>query len=249
MADSTGSRPPIRCVVFDLFHTLVDPDAHRPEGFVRSHKIAEVLGIAEADEFSRWWRRMEAQRHVDGSKRVVQYADEYLLEHTGRRCTPEQTARISDIWGQMHDRALLKPRDDVLSALRGLRERGVKLGLLSNIDEREAVNWASSPLSPLFDATCMSFQIGHSKPSREAYSCVLSRLGAEAPSSAYVGDGNHDELRGARDAGFGLVVFMKGFVSREGERRPEEMRRRESVADATIMSLGELLQLLDRPRP
>jgi putative hydrolase of the HAD superfamily len=148
----------------------------------------------------------------------------------------------------MHDQALLKPQDDVLSALRRLRERGVKLGLLSNIDEREAVNWASSPLSPLFDATCMSFQIGHSKPSREAYSYVLSKLGADAPSSAYVGDGNHDELRGAREAGFGLVVFMKGFVSREGERSPEAMRSRESVADATIMSLDELLGLLDRPR-
>ena len=157
---------------------------------------------------------------MDGSKKVTEYADDYLLEHTGRRCTPQQLAEVNRIWGRMHDWALLEPGVDVVSALRStFTPERLKLGLLSNIDEREAACWTNSPLSPLFDVVCLSFEIGYSKPSKEAYATVLSRLGADASSSIYVGDGSHDELAGAKEAGFGLVVFMKGFISRSPIRR------------------------------
>jgi HAD superfamily hydrolase (TIGR01509 family) len=145
----------------------------------------------------------------------------------------------------MYDQTLLQPQDRIMSALRQLREMDVKLGLLSNIDEREAVCWSTSPLSSLFDVVCMSFDIGYSKPSREAYSVVLSKLGTDASSSIYVGDGSHDELRGAREAGFGLVVFMKGFISRNDTRSAEIVKIRERQADVTISDLNEVVALLD----
>jgi putative hydrolase of the HAD superfamily len=249
MASSLSKRFQIQSVVFDLFHTLVDPEVYRPEGFIRARKIAEVLRLADADRFAQWWSEMEVERHVNGSKKIGQYADEYLLRHAGRRCAQEELAQITHIWGQMQDLALLNPRDEVLSALRQVRDRGVKIGLLSNIDEREAVNWTQSPLAPLFDVACMSFEIGHSKPSKEAYSLVLSRLGADASSSIYVGDGGHDELMGARRAGFGLVVFMKGFISRNRIRDKDAMDRLQDEADATIMDLSDLPKLVDRLRP
>jgi len=245
MIGSLPQRFRVKSVVSDLFHTLVDPDAHRPQGFVRAHEIASVLGINVADEFADWWGKMEVQRHLSRSKTVAQYADEYLLEHTGHPCTKEQLEDVNRIWGHMHDEALLKPDSEVLSALMQLRQKGLKLGLLSNIDEREAVSWTMSPLSSMFDVVCMSCDIGYSKPSKEAYSVVLSRLGEDAATSLYVGDGSHDELRGARDAGFGLVVFMKGFISRGGTRSIETMKRREVEADATIMNLNELVSMVD----
>ena len=248
MSDSSG-RFQARGVVFDLFHTLVNPDAHRPDGFIRAFKMAEVLGLSDVDGFSEWWTKMEAQRHVSRSKKVVEYVDEYLLEHTGRRCTAEQLAEVSLIWGQMHDRALLEPEEEVVYALRGLRARGLKLGLLSNIDEREALGWPRSPLSSLFDAVCLSCDIGYSKPSKQAYSSVLTGLGIDASSSVYVGDGSHDELAGAKESGFGLVIFMKGYISRSGIRSVQVMNKRERVADATIMSLSEIANMLTVPLP
>ena len=248
MPGSQDRRFAVQSVVTDLFHTLVDPDLHRPAGFVRAYKIAEVLGLSDADEFARWWGEMEAERHVNGAKKVTQYASDYVFERTGRECTSEQLAEVSRIWGHMHDRALLETEDEVVTALTRLRQRGVKLGLLSNIDEREALNWKRSPLSSLFDVACLSCQIGYSKPSREAYSTVLSKLGVDARESIYVGDGSHHELRGAKEAGFGLVLFMKGFISRGDSHSPERMRRRAEEADGTIMSLDELVSLVDRMR-
>jgi FMN phosphatase YigB (HAD superfamily) len=249
MARPVTKRFKVQAVVSDLFYTLVDPDVHRPEGFTRARKIAEVLGLSDGDRFVGWWRQMEALRHVDGTKKVVEYAREYALEQEGLTCTAQQLEEVSQIWGRMHDRALLEPEAGVLSALRNLRERGVKLGLLSNIDEREAVCWPRSPLSPLFDTACLSCVIGQSKPSKEAYSTVLSMLGESASSSIYVGDGSHDELRGARDAGFGLVVFMKGFIARSQNRDERAIASREETADAVIMDLNELGTIVDHLRP
>jgi len=235
----------VQSIVFDLFNTLVDPDVFRPDGFTRAHRIGELLELEDIDDFVRWWRQMESQRHVNGSKKVVEYANDYLWEHAGRRCTQEELTKVSEIWGLMHDQALLNPRSDVLSALRSLRERNVKLGLLSNIDEREALNWPKSPLFPLFDAACLSCETGYSKPSKEAYLLVLSKLGSIPGASIYVGDGSHDELGGARRAGFGLVVFMKGFLARTKVREPEILEQREAFADATITTLEQLVTLVD----
>lgn len=45
------------------------------------------------------------------------------------------------------------------------------------------------------------------------------RLGGVAAGRAvFVGDGGSNELTGAKAAGFGLVVFMRGFVVRNGLR-------------------------------
>jgi HAD superfamily hydrolase (TIGR01509 family) len=245
MQGTSAGRFKVQSIVFDLFHTLVDPDVYRPDGFTRAHKIAELLQLEEVDDFVRWWREMEAQRHVNGSKKVVEYADDYLVKHVGRKCTPAELEQVSEIWGLMHDQALLRPRDDVISALGALRSRGVKLGLLSNIDEREAVNWRRSPLSSYFDVACLSCDTGYSKPSIEAYSLVLSKLRSAAEDAVYVGDGSHDELGGAKRAGFGRVVFMKGFLTRSKIREPEVIARRETLADATITNLNQLVALVD----
>ena len=42
------------------------------------------------------------------------------------------------------------------------------------------------------------------------------------------------------------MVFMKGFISGEGKRSDEVLKKRQDVADATIMRIGELGALIDR---
>jgi putative hydrolase of the HAD superfamily len=230
---------PIRAVVFDLIHTLVDPEVFRPKGYERPQKIAELLGIADVKGFSSWWWETEPARHISKT-RVAQFADDYLWNTAGRHCTEAEVAEIDRIAGQYQDLAILNPSPAVLTTLKALRDSGLKLGLLSNIDEREARTWDGSPLAPLFDVVCLSYVIGHSKPSMESYSSVLKGLGVAANESAYVGDGGNDELLGARRAGFGVIVFMKGIVARSGIRSPDVIKERENIADATIMELAQL---------
>jgi FMN phosphatase YigB (HAD superfamily) len=235
----------VQSVVFDLFHTLVDFEPFRPEGFNRAYNIAELLRLEDKGKFAEWWWGTEPERHVSKSKKAAQFADDYLWENAGRHCSEEELARINLICGQLQDMAILNPLPEVVASLGNLRDNGVKLGLLSNADESEVGNWSKSPIAPFFQTACFSFEIGYSKPSPKAYSIVLDRLRAEAPSSVYVGDGGHGELGGARQAGFGLVVFMKGFVSRNGIRTPGELKESEDLADVAITDLSEIQGLLD----
>jgi putative hydrolase of the HAD superfamily len=121
----------------------------------------------------------------------------------------------------------------------------MKLGLLSNCDEREFREWPHSLLAPLFDAVCASYRIGHAKPSLRAYEIVLSMLETKASRGIFVGDGGSGELEGAKESGFGQVVFMKGFVSKNGLRTPSELASLQQIADKSIDSLKELVLLLE----
>jgi HAD superfamily hydrolase (TIGR01509 family) len=204
------------------------------------------LGLEDKDRFAIWWRGTESERHVNKTKKVVEFADDYLWSNTGRHCSKEELVKVNLICGQLQDLAILNPRHEVVASLRGLRDMNIRLGLLSNADESEVGNWGRSPISSFFQTACFSFEIGYSKPAKQAYTFALERLGAEPSATMFVGDGGHDELRGARNAGFGLVVFMKGLVSKNGIRKPEEIAVSESIADATIMGLDELPALAER---
>jgi len=61
----------------------------------------------------------------------------------------------------------------------------------------------------------------------------------------FVGDGGDQELEGAKAASFGRVVFMRGFVSRNGLRTPSELASTQTHADTTVDALEELVSLFD----
>lgn len=86
----------------------------------------------------------------------------------------------------------------------------------------------------------MSHQAGVIKPNRAAYDRVLVELKVSADRAAYVGDGGSNQLAGARDAGFSVVVLAE-----EASRRwaPTDLPRLRAQADASVSSLRDLLPL------
>jgi FMN phosphatase YigB (HAD superfamily) len=105
--------------------------------------------------------------------------------------------------------------------------------------------WSTSPLARYFAATCFSCDIGCEKPELAAYATAVDRLGGiPAASVIYVGDGGSNELEGARAVGFGRVIFMRGFVSRNGLRTVEEVEALMSTADRSIQSIRDLPELI-----
>lgn len=75
------------------------------------------------------------------------------------------------------------------------------------------------------DAVAFSHVIRQIKPEPAAYDAILRQLGAASDRAVFVGDGGSDELSGARDFGFALVVLA------------EESRR--TLAQQTLPRLGE----------
>jgi putative hydrolase of the HAD superfamily len=240
---STNNHFKIQAIVFDLFHTLVDPEDYRPKEFQRTQKIAELFHL-DPGEFAKYWADTLPERCTKPRK-AVEYVADYVTKIAGKPASRPELAVAELTLGRYQDLAIKNPDTTIRQTLARLKYDFIELGLLSNVDEREVSAWDLSPLASEIDAVCFSFDIGYMKPAKEAYSIVLNKLGVPAESAAYVG-GGPEELQGAKDAGLGMVVFTREHVGRNGIRTPEEIKRASEIANVTINKLSELPLLIEK---
>jgi len=229
-------------IVFDLFHTLVDPQEHASAGLRRLDAVAQILALPVAD-IELWWQ----QRVDEFVSEPISPVDALVELARSRRIvlSPGAVAEIDRAMGSAQDGALAEPVAGVLETLRLLGSAEVKRAVLSNAHVRDVRTFADSPLADVVDDVCVSCFTGLVKPDRAAYLQALERIGSEAHRSVYMGDGGGGELKGARDAGFGLVVAVTGPVQRGGWRSSAEQQRIEIDADLVIGDISELGALLE----
>ncbi|NQV06643.1 HAD family hydrolase [bacterium] len=244
--DPLSGRPAliVEAVVFDLFHTLVDPEQFRPRSFSRIGTAGECFGV-DPTEMERVWAEEVADLVLRSSVRTVDMLAEAAVR-MGGSVTDSAVTEADEALGRYQDMALMRPLPGVVEILRQVRSTGIKVGLLSNAHERDIRVWDASPLAECFDAVVMSCDAGVAKPEPGSYAAIIDRLGVIAESAIYCGDGNGGELSGARDFGFGLVVAITGPALESGFRTPEEIGSISSdahVATGTIRSLPGLLGL------
>jgi putative hydrolase of the HAD superfamily len=237
------NRP--EAIVFDLWYTLVCPEHHRPQG-VRSSTAIPALLQLDPSRFASFWEAQLPTMYSD-PRPLREYIAEYLFT-LGRKLNEAETGAFEGIWAA-HDTALSLPRPQVLDALSRLVDADIRLALLSNAHEREIRHWSESPLSSYFDAVSFSCHIGCAKPQPSAYVHILEALRVKPEKAIYVGDGASNELQGARDAGFGAVVFMRGLLAEVGIRESEylELAGQANVAVDSIAELANLLTEKDGP--
>lgn len=229
-------------VVFDLFHTLVDPEDHRPDGYVRSAAVAELLGVP-VEPFVAWWDELEEERTRGRTPPNTELFARAAAE-VGVEVDAGTLSEADRVYGHHQDRAIRAPRPEILDAVAALHGRGYRLAVLSNAERRDTRAWLDPPLARWFDVTVFSCDLGAVKPELPAYEAVLDALRLPASELTYVGDGGGDELTGARCAGFGRVVAARWFVPANGLRTEDEQRRAERDADAVVADVGDLLDLL-----
>jgi putative hydrolase of the HAD superfamily len=235
--------PRLEAVVFDLFHTLVDPEDFRPGEFDRAGEVARALGVEPGPFRGVWEGQLAdlvccADRPAD---RAVAYA-----RAQGREVLPAVWAEVDDILGRYQDLALEHPRSEVVGALGELRRLGFRLGLLSNAHERDVRSWERSPLRRLIDGAVFSCNLGTAKPAAGAYRAALEAVGTAAGRAAFVADGGSGELAGARRHGFGLVVLVSGPALRSGLRDAGQVALLAGEADLHLTGVEHLPALLER---
>ncbi len=135
---------PIRAVVFDLFHTLVDPEDFRPKDFRRHDALADLIGV-DRTKFSAYWE-MTWKSRMSSPKSEVEYLREFVSQ-SGRTLPKSTMDEAESILERYQLLAILNPRDDVVPSLKQLKARGYKLGLLSNTFESDVRGWSPSPSS------------------------------------------------------------------------------------------------------
>jgi len=193
----------VRAVVFDLWDTIVDfvPD----EGDALHRRIAHRLGVSY-ERFQEVWYAEDAmhRRNVGPIAPCFSAACETL----GAEADVEELVD----WRRDLTRKALVPRRGLLETLAELRERRLRLGLVSNCTEEVVQVWPDTSFAGFFDSAVFSATAGCAKPQPEIYRLACMQLGVEPAECLFVGDGANDELRGAQSVGMTPVL-----IHREGK--------------------------------
>lgn len=132
---------------------------------------------------------------------------------------------------------------DVRPLFTALRERGIRVGVLSNTlwprAEHERVFRRDGVLD-LIDAAVYTSEIEWMKPHPEAFRAALAAVGGVAPPDAvFVGDRPWDDVSGAQEVGMRAVLVPHSEIPAV-QRRPVT-----GGPDAVIARLADLLPLID----
>jgi putative hydrolase of the HAD superfamily len=126
---------------------------------------------------------------------------------------------------------------DTRDTLATLRERGYRLGLLSNTWWAAAwhnADLAAHGLAGMLDELVYTSDLPHSKPHASVFREVASRLGVVPEACVMIGDRQIDDVAGAR------AVGMRAIWRRNGSGFPVS----DVAPDATVDALAELPGLL-----
>jgi putative hydrolase of the HAD superfamily len=96
---------------------------------------------------------------------------------------------------------------DAESALRGLRERGIRLLAVSNWDCSLSAVLERCGLGELLDGVVTSAEVGASKPDPAIFRAALERAGSKPDQALHVGDTPEEDLAGARAAGIRALLI------------------------------------------
>jgi putative hydrolase of the HAD superfamily len=220
----------VRAVIFDWggtltpWHTVELADAWRACGLDEDSAARLV-----AAEDTLWARARETQR--SGT------IDE-VFAAAGVTAGPAELAAYYAWWEQ---HTLTDP--DVRPLFVALRERGIRIGVLSNTlwprTEHDRV-FRRDGVADLIDAAVYTSEIEWTKPHPEAFRTALEAVGGVAPEDAvFVGDRPWDDIAGAKGAGMRAVLLPHSTIPAY-QQGPVQ-----GVPDAVITRLAELLPLVD----
>ncbi|MBE2317049.1 HAD-IA family hydrolase [Solirubrobacter sp. CPCC 204708] len=108
---------------------------------------------------------------------------------------------------------------DSAPALIALRERGIKLVVVSNWDWSLHERLSETGLTPLLDGALASAEVGSAKPDGAIFRAALELTGTTPAQTWHVGDTPEADVEGARAAGIRPIL-----IAREGELPPGAVR-------------------------
>ena len=192
------------------------------EDFVAAMRAAEKAHWARVDR--EHWSGPPTGLVSDGLRRLdLSVADDVLI------ATMDGYAKAVAGWSTVFP--------DVRDTLMLLRERGYRLGLLSNTwwaAEWHNADLAAHGLGDLLDELVYTSDLPHSKPHPSVFAEIARRLGVQPDASVMIGDRQIDDVSGAK------AVGMRGVWRRNDSGFPPS----DVTPDAVVDRLSELPPLL-----
>ncbi len=223
----------VRAILFDLGDTLIDFGPTDTLGlFVRGARLAyrylQELGqpVPPFRQFHR--RQLRAVRWQYLRSRLIRREFNCLdllgrmSRKMGQSLTDEQVQELAWRWYWPLGRCATV-EDGTASMLAGLRDRGLRLGVVSNTFVPGQVLDRHLELLRLleyFPTRVYSCDVRYRKPHRRIFEIALERIGAAAGASMFVGDSLRADVQGARRVGMIPVLKDPSGAKASGRIRP-----------------------------
>lgn len=202
-------------MTFDVTHTLLEcPDLGRQYATVLARHGIEVAADDVTTAIPLVWQELSCQArperdrfvaHPRGTRGFWQRFVERTCELLGAsRPSPFAVAELYDRFSRAE---AWRVNDGAVEVLAELRERGLKLAVISNWDERLPLLLERLELAPYFDAIVVSAEVGVEKPHPRIFETALTALGVASFRALHVGDSRRDDVEGAEAAGLSALHF------------------------------------------
>jgi len=201
----------IRAVFFDVDFTLIYPG---PTFQAEGYRLACAADGIEVDP-ARFDQATAASSFIlDEVEEQIYNHDVFIhytasiIEHMGGR-GPNVVAvarRIYEQWAVNHH---FEMYDDAAPVLKGLQERGLKVGVISNSHRSLDAFREHFSLNGLIHVCVSSSEHGYMKPHRSIFDAALERAGVTAAESTMVGDSLKHDVEGALKAGMQAVLLRR----------------------------------------
>lgn len=188
-----------KAVFFDLFFTLANLEYQKENEFT-------LLGISRSE-----WESSAENPQVYNLRATGKIKDEKemiksMVAGLSFSVKDRQLEKLVEIRNERYRNSLTDIHPDILFTLKHLKEKGLKLCLVSNADIIDKKYWPVSPLKDYFDDAIFSCDVGIVKPDKAIYQLAMEKLGVDAADSLFIGDGGSDELAGAKAVGMTTVL-------------------------------------------
>jgi putative hydrolase of the HAD superfamily len=201
----------ICAVTFDAGGTLLEPwpsVGHVYASAARSFLPAEADPAVLNRQFLEAWQKRGS---FDYSREG--WLD--LVRQTFAGISPDPEPFFQELYSRFEQPDAWHVYDDVITTLEFLQKRGLKLGVISNWDERLRPLLRNVGLAKYFDVITISAEAGTTKPDPRIYERTLGDLGLPAAGVLHVGDSHREDYLGPQQVGMPALLVKRGPGSQD----------------------------------
>lgn len=207
----------VRAIFIDWFNTLAryEPPRHELYRQVFSEfgielPVKEIMrGVLAGDKyyFEENAKSPVSQRSPEGQFQVYSYYPKAILAQAGVSFADDLPLKVIRKVAQEFKGAYFVLFDDVLPALKALKQREFIMGLLTNATKEVVPVLEKTGAMSYLDFVVVSDEVGANKPAPPIFLAALERAGVPASEAVHVGDQYDLDVVGARGVGISPILI------------------------------------------
>lgn len=219
-------------IFWDIGGVLVAPDSIRRahEEFIVSLVDELSLDVSQTDALETWRQSVgDHFRERDGTEFALAERGYHLgVAAVADQEVPKETWRPLFDWAFASE---IEPEPNALSTVEAVAERDVHIGIVSDIDTREAMDILSEfGLEDAVDSVVTSEKVGRTKPDPSMFEQALENASATPRRSLMVGDRYEHDIEGAAN----MDIWTVAYGARSGP-----------AVDFRVDDLSEVVDIVD----